>query len=263
MNGNVLTDEIAHAGRQFAIEIVDTPKQLREVFRLRHQVYCVERGYEASVDDEETDEYDARCRHVLLRQAGGGEPIGTVRLIAPNPDDLQHSFPIQRLVEPSLLCHLPLATCGEISRFAMSKQRRGESGEGRLTRLALMRGIAQLSTEMGLTHWLAVMERGLMRLQRRNAIHFDPIGEPVSYHGIRQPAVGVIAPVLERIRREEFPTWNFLTDGGRWCGRPEPVGSSLRLTQATEFPPSLRARLLAIADLQSRATPNHPSFALG
>jgi hypothetical protein len=158
-----------------------------------------------------------------LRRVDDGEVVGTVRLIAPDPIDLGNSFPTQRLCQPALLQHLPLDTTGEISRFAISKQRRGACVAGMLTRLALMRGIAQLSSEMGLTHWLAVMERGLLRLQQRNAIHFDPIGPLVSYHGLRQPAMGEIVRVLERIRREEFPTWNFLTDGGRWFGRQDTV----------------------------------------
>jgi N-acyl-L-homoserine lactone synthetase len=219
MNITLLADEISHTTRHFVIETVETPNQLREVFRLRHQVYCIERGFEPGVNGEETDEFDARSRHVLLRHAHDGEVVGTVRLIAPDKANLADSFPMQRLCGPGLLRHVPLATAGEISRFAISKQRRGECAEGMLTRLALMRGITQLSTEMGLTHWLAVMERGLMRLQKRNAIHFDPVGPLVAYHGLRQPTVGAIAPVLERIRCEEFPTWNFLTGSGRWLGR--------------------------------------------
>jgi N-acyl amino acid synthase of PEP-CTERM/exosortase system len=72
---------------------------------------------------------------------------------------------------------------------------------------------------MGLTHWIAVMERSLLRLHESNAIRFEPLGPLVSYHGIRQPASGAIQAVLARIRREQLPIWQFLTDGGAWCGR--------------------------------------------
>jgi N-acyl-L-homoserine lactone synthetase len=212
------------------IEIVRSPEQLSEVYQLRHQVYCLERGFEPGDGNEETDEFDCHSRHVLLRDSADGEAVGTVRLIAPDRGKPADSFPIQRLCDPALLRNFPLHTTGEISRFAISKQRRSGCEAGMLTRLALMRGIAQLSSEMGLTHWLAVMERGLMRLQHRNAIHFDPIGPLVSYHGLRQPAVGVIATVLDRIRREEFPTWNYLTDAGRWCG-PDENAAGARVDQ--------------------------------
>ena len=210
---------VADGTGDFTIEMVNTPAQLREVFRLRHQVYCVERAYEPGEDGEERDEFDSFSRHVLLRHRLRGDVVGTVRLIAADPNNLDDSFPVQRLCEPQLLRHLPLNTTGEISRFALSKQRRAEGRvAGTLARLALLRGIAQLSSEMGLTHWLAVMEPAMMKIQRMDLIHFENIGPLVSYHGIRQPAFGEIEVVLERTRRERFPTWMFLTDNGRWYG---------------------------------------------
>jgi N-acyl-L-homoserine lactone synthetase len=219
MNIDVLTEEITAAGREFTIEVVNTPTQLREAFQLRYQVYCVERGYEPGDEDEETDEFDAQSRHILLRRTSDGQVVGTVRLICPNTSNLSDSFPIQRLCETSLLAHVPLLTTGEISRFAISKERRGGRAELVLLRLTILRGIVQLSWDLGLTTWLAVMERSLMRLHRTNEIHFQPIGPLVSYHGMRQPTIGVIQPVLDWVRQEQFPTWDFLTDGGRWFGR--------------------------------------------
>jgi N-acyl-L-homoserine lactone synthetase len=212
MNAIAVVDEISLTEKLFTIEMVRTKEQLREVFRLRHQVYCVERGYEAGNADEETDEFDPRSRHVLLRHASDGEVVGTVRLVAHNPADLAASFPMQQVCDNRLLRHLPLHTAAEISRFAISKQRRLSCTHASLLRLALVRGFVQLSSEMGLTHWVAVMERSLMRLNQQNAIHFTPVGPLVSYHGIRQPAFGAIDSVLARVRREQLPTWNFLTN---------------------------------------------------
>jgi N-acyl-L-homoserine lactone synthetase len=195
-----------------------TKAQLHEVFKLRHQVYCIERGFEPSDDGEERDEYDPRSRHVILRRRDDGEVVGTVRLIVSDPANPAESLPMQRLCAPALLQSLPWATTGEISRFAISKRRRNSFRDALLLRLGLLRGVVQISGEMGLTHWLAVMERSLIRLHKSTEIHFEPVGPLVSYHGTRQPTFGVIAPVLERIRQGQFPTWNFLTDGGRWCG---------------------------------------------
>jgi N-acyl-L-homoserine lactone synthetase len=232
MNIDVLTDEINRATQRFKIEIADSPQQLREVFRLRHQVYCVERTWLAGAGDQETDEYDSHSRHVLLRHASDGGVVGTVRIVAPDPANLADSFPMQHVCEPSLLSGLPLATTGEISRFALSKQRIEGRADLILLRLALLRGVVQVSSEMGLTHWLAVMERSLIRLHQTNEIYFDQVGPLVSYHGIRQPTTGVIARVLERIRAEQFPTWKFLTDNGRWFGRHAKVGDREAIWEA-------------------------------
>ena len=72
MNASTVVDEISLTEKLFVIEIVGNQEQLREVFRLRHQVYCVERGFEAGSGDEETDEFDPQSRHVLLRPHAGG-----------------------------------------------------------------------------------------------------------------------------------------------------------------------------------------------
>jgi N-acyl-L-homoserine lactone synthetase len=221
MNSTVLAHELPHILRHFDIEIVDTPVQLREVFRLRHQVYCVERGHQDLPGDvgEEFDEFDAHSRHVLLRHGDDGEPVGTARLICIDPVNPGASFQIQEFCPPALLAHLPLRTCGEISRFALSKSRRMGCQNMALMRLALVRGLVWLSSEFGITHWLALQERSLIRLNERNAIRFDPIGPPVACHGIRQPTAVDLAGMLEGVRREQFPTWNFLTAGGTWFGR--------------------------------------------
>jgi hypothetical protein len=70
------------------------------------------------------------------------------------------------------------------------------------------------------------MERSLIRLHQTNEIWFEPVGPLVSYHGIRQPTVGEIVLVLERIRREQYPTWDYLTNGGRWYGKQRDVSKA-------------------------------------
>jgi N-acyl amino acid synthase of PEP-CTERM/exosortase system len=78
----------------------------------------------------------------------------------------------------------------------------------------------QMSDELGLTHWCAVMERSLLRLLQASAIHMPSVGPLVSYHGIRQPSIGHIASVLHRVRREQYPVWEFVTAGGQYCCAP-------------------------------------------
>jgi N-acyl-L-homoserine lactone synthetase len=217
----VLDIELSLTGSQFVINIVETSAQKREVFRLRHQVSCVERGHQDLPGDigEEFDKFDDHSRHVLLRRRDDGEAVGTARLICMDPVNPDASFQIQEFCAPALLAHLPLRTSGEISRFALSKSRRIGCVDVAMMRLALVRGLVQLSSEMGVTHWLALQERSLIRLNERNGIHFDPIGPPVRCHGIRQPTYVDLAEMLDGVRQEQFETWAFLTAGGAWVGR--------------------------------------------
>ena len=64
------------------VQVADTPELISEVFRLRYQVYCVEKGYEPGYNGMESDEFDHDARHVLLIHRASGEPLGTVRNVS-------------------------------------------------------------------------------------------------------------------------------------------------------------------------------------
>jgi len=224
---NSFPEAISALEKEFALELVDTPESAEEAFRLRHQVYCLERGYEPDRGGIEIDEFDVSARHVLLRRRSTGEVVGTVRLVLSSPEGIENSFPIQRVCEASLLSDLPIATAAEVSRFAISKQRRGGNRAGdALMRLALIRGVVQLSYEIGVTHWCAVMERTLLRLLQSSGIHFQPLGPLVEYHGLRQPVAGSLDTILERMKREQPAIWKFVTAGGSYSkGTPVPLAA--------------------------------------
>jgi len=79
--------------------------------------------------------------------------------------------------------------------------------------------LAGMSEQLELTHWCAIMEPFLLRLLQMNAIYFAPMGPVVEYHGIRQPTSGRIVAVLDRIKREQPPVWEYITQNGQlWYG---------------------------------------------
>jgi N-acyl-L-homoserine lactone synthetase len=216
---------------EFTIEIANTSERAFEAYRLRNQVYCRERGYFADEAGLETDEFDVRSHHALLRVNSSGEVVGTVRLVLSSPEKPQDSFPMQHVCS-SLLPYVPLRSTAEISRFAISKERR-TSLPVPMMRLALMKGILRLSTELKLTHWCAIMEPPLLRLLQATAIHFRPIGPLVDHHGLRQPCFNGIDAVMARIEEEQPVIWNFLTDYGaiwpavRQAAQPAPMAGRI------------------------------------
>jgi N-acyl-L-homoserine lactone synthetase len=194
--------------------VADTPELISEVFRLRYQVYCVENGYEPGCNGMESDEFDSDARHVLLIHRASGEPVGTVRIVPSSPTLGVRGLPMSAVCPPSVMRNLPPRTTGEISRFALSKQRRMSCRAGSMVRLGLMQGIVRLSGELGLTDWCAIMEPVLLRLLRLNAIHFAPLGPLVEHHGLRQPSYGNIARVLAQMWAQQWDVWNYITLGG-------------------------------------------------
>ena len=206
---------LLQSARDFDVTIADTPERLRAAYRLRHQVYCTERGYEPGQKNAlEMDCFDRHAGHVLLTRRSTGQVVGTVRIVAPGLDP-GGELPMQRLCPADLFECLPMDRTGEISRFAISKDLRGaDRGDTVPLRLGLMRGIVEMSASMGITHWCAVMEHSLLRLLRVSGIHFHPLGPAVEHHGLRQPSWGYIEDVLARVRQERPAVWEYVTEGG-------------------------------------------------
>jgi len=107
-----------------------------EVFRLRHQVYCVDLGFEAVRPDlRETDAYDGQSLHLLIRSVQIDRFIGCARLIRTCPDDPEQPLPFENacrttlnrsIVDPS---RLPRESIAEMSRFAVISRFRKRKGE--------------------------------------------------------------------------------------------------------------------------------------
>jgi N-acyl amino acid synthase of PEP-CTERM/exosortase system len=224
----------------------NTLERVRTAQRIRHQVYCIEHPHEQSNDPDglERDEFDAHAAHSLLMHRATNTALGTVRLVLPVAGDLEHSFPVQRVLDPDsqrIFNQLPLASTAEVSRFSISRQLRRSTdlsgshepagfvnNSGALMRLGLIQALVRMSLQHGITHWCAAMEPTLLRMLSAMAIRFRPVGPLVEYHGLRQPCYCVVADILDAVRRERPSFWAVLTDGGALSQRMStPVGNRL------------------------------------
>lgn len=210
---------------------------LQAIYRLRYQVYVEEWGFEKPEDHPGGLETDAYDRHAIHIYAWCGQPvnvIGTARLIL----NSGLGFPIEQHFD---LQNFPLDDgrnkIAEISRLSISKQyrrreidrmifSRGEADprelvkqqneldslpgqeERRKCEHELIRDIYLLiyreSLKLGLTHWYAVMARGLQVMLGRWGIPFEQIGPARQYHGIRAPFVLSIS-TLEKCLMKKNP----------------------------------------------------------
>jgi N-acyl amino acid synthase of PEP-CTERM/exosortase system len=216
----------------FRVATAVTGDELREALRIRYQVYCVENMFENPGDHPdgfEQDAFDSHSLHSLLIHRASGQAMGTTRLVMPIQHDLERSFPIQQVCNHPQLNLLPLDRMAEVSRFSISKQFRrrqcdtsyedhGSHRERRsmapLMSLGLIQSLVRMSVEHGITHWCATMEPTLLRLLAAMSIRFEPLGPLVRYHGTRQPCYCEVKPMLQRVKSEQPPLWEVLTDGG-------------------------------------------------
>jgi len=218
--------------RNFVAIRADDEPLLKMALQIRYQVYCIENTFEDPVehpDGLESDEFDAYSAHSLIINRSTGEPFGTVRLILPQADHCYRGLPMYGLCGDGAWDWLPRHSTAEVSRFSISKQSRMryavDSGDavpiraidgrlGPMPRLGLIQALVRMSIQHQITHWCAVMEPGLVRMLSAMGVHFEPIGSPIEYHGLRQPSFCCVAEMLARARRERPAFWDVITDRG-------------------------------------------------
>lgn len=232
-------------GKYFEVVDANTESLREDVYRLRYQVYCVETKFEdpsAFKDEMESDEFDRRSVHSLLRHRRTGIDAGTVRLVLPESGNLA-SLPMHVVIDDPFFrddSRFDPAKVAEVSRFAISKTFRRRLGEfpspsasgpydperekyyreqenkvlPHIT-LGLFVGMVKMSYELGITTWFCVMEKALVRLLARYSLHFTPVGPVVDYHGKRQPCYANIEEFLNRVKLEQPEIWELITDHGK------------------------------------------------
>lgn len=101
--------------------------ELREAcFRIRHQVYCEEFGFEpVRSSGLETDDWDANSLHCVMQAVTSEEFIGCMRLVMPRTDDPDRPLPFERVCAQSIYRELvdpkqlPRDSIAEVSRLAV------------------------------------------------------------------------------------------------------------------------------------------------
>jgi N-acyl amino acid synthase of PEP-CTERM/exosortase system len=210
---------------EFVFSKVTSKETLEDVFRLRYKVYCDEWKFERPEDHPgglEFDGLDAHSVHFAAFRKGTTDLIGTIRIIR----NSEMGFPIERhfTIEKDL-SSIDKDKIGEISRLAVSKDFRRRATDrliyngGNIRTRDHLKSIEErrkneneivlgLYTTMylesaanGLTHWYAVMARGLYILLKRVGIVFTPIGPEKDYHGMRRPYIGNIASIVKSFSR--------------------------------------------------------------
>lgn len=206
---------------------------LKEIYRLRYDVYCLERHYlEASDFEEELemDEYDD-CSIHFAAYTLSNDIVGTVRLVQPAPGQV-YPFETHCAAFPEFT-YPARENAAEISRLVVKKthrRRRGDSMEGisadfmekgstksiqprptvrrdkrgnsPLLLLGMYRELYRYSRQNGIRYWYAAMERSLARSLEKMGFKFVPIGPQVDYYGPVTPFVADLDELIGRLQNE-------------------------------------------------------------
>ncbi|MDE2366131.1 MAG: PEP-CTERM/exosortase system-associated acyltransferase [Betaproteobacteria bacterium] len=246
-----MNDVVAAFHEYFEVIHANKPELLREVFRLRYRVLCIEQrlpGFDAShyPEEYERDSYDDHSSHILLQHNPSGEFVGTARLILRDPLNPGKPFPIERHTQfdPALfdINTLPRYHTAEISRLLVVRRLRRRRGDNEDFEkkpvveedsfikkqrrfphpiLALVVGIISMSARHNITRCLSVMDPSLNRLLVPFGLQFDAIGPLIEYHGWRRPYHINLIKMLERIYVDNRQIWELITDYGKVRLAPE------------------------------------------
>jgi len=195
---------------------VDSPRELDDLFRLRYQVYCLERGFLRQEDypnQRETDEFDAHSTHFVVR-GSAGRAFATTRLVR----NSSLGLPIEKYFDlDSVFDGLDRNRLAEASRFAVSKELRhqgpagetspsepskqGQRREAAEISLGLMKSLFWECQRQGVTHLCAAIERPLWRMLRHVGFAMRQIGPPKDYFGLCIPCLMSEAELKEFIQR--------------------------------------------------------------
>lgn len=223
--------------RHFRIEAAASDTVRNEIFRVRHEVYCEELGYEPQRPDRlEIDAFDAHSLHCLLRTQGdAAAPVGCVRLVLTDPNDRSALLPFERTCADALdrsLCdpsRLPRERIAEVSRLAVRSQfrrRRGESAStlplseddfGTKTQprfpyipIGLYLGAIALAQRQGVEKIFVLTEPRLASHFAKLGVEITQIGSPVEHRGIRIPSMMDVQAITRDLRMIFRPIWRVI-----------------------------------------------------
>ncbi|OOG27248.1 hypothetical protein B1C78_03675 [Thioalkalivibrio denitrificans] len=178
----------------FEVVFADTESARSIHYRMRYQIYCLERGYEdpdAFPHGEECDEWDDHSAHFLVRHRSTGEWLATMRLVLPRAGRLPVVGHCE--IPDSVNARAPVDHAGEISRLCIwpATRRLAGANSGTSSELltALLRAALDYSQKLGLRYWYFLISPGLARMVRRLCVSLTPAGEACQLSGTRFPYV--------------------------------------------------------------------------
>ncbi len=246
-----MANNLADHFDQYFEMIPATSNELKnEVYKLRYQVFCVENeifNSENYPNNLEFDDHDQRSVHYLIRYRKTGEYAATTRLILPDANNPQRSFPLEEYceinnltaVQPINRLHL-----GEVSRFCVSESfKRRKTDDNTLAAIncdwqyyskqkerrsfphiitiALIACCIKASHENDIHHLYGTLEPQWFRFLSISGINFIKIGPLVDYHGQRWPAVIKITDLIDSVAEKDPDIWDLLTNKGTiWQTKP-------------------------------------------
>jgi len=225
----------------FEVKFASTQALRCESFKIRHEVYCEELGWEPQRDNRmEMDECDDYSFALLLVHKRTGQYAGTARLVIPPPSEPTLKLPFEKHVldriETNLVDFdaLPRGSFSEISRLAVPEAFRRRLGEKNVPfvvndlnpvsdvfseeerrnfpniAIGLYLGIIAFADLCNHDSMYVVVEPRLKKRLERLGFLFEQLGEELDYHGTRALYYLPRAKFIAHLNPEIFELYKLL-----------------------------------------------------
>jgi len=208
--------------RYFEVVPAVTEEYRRENYRLRHQVYCRDLGWEPVRDDGmESDDFDAHSLHCLIRSVSANLYLGCARIVLAHPDDRRRALPFENACAGTLdrsqinPAQYDRSKIAEVSRVAVlgHYRRRKEDQETPFTLrdkfadgerlrlpylpLGLYLGLIAIARKNGIETLFVLTEPRLAASITRLGVNVKPIGGAIEHRGVRIPHVMCVEDIID------------------------------------------------------------------
>lgn len=232
--------------KTFSILKADTSVLKERAFRLRYDIFITENMFEDIIPHEknlEYDGYDYHAAHYLLEHEEQDQDVGYVRVILPNEQRLEASFPMQAVCDHPLLHDLQrIPTLCQISRMCMRSDFRKRDRDGRLlpayyktenksgivdgemvyirrripyAPLGLFRAAFEAALKHRIMDCLMFIEPEQLPYLNRMGISYSVLGPVLRYYRGMRPVVFNIKNVLDTMLIDNPQCWDVISDMGR------------------------------------------------
>ncbi|SEL37440.1 PEP-CTERM/exosortase system-associated acyltransferase [Nitrosovibrio tenuis] len=204
-----------------------------EVYRVRHQVYCEDLGFEpVRPDRRETDEHDSNSLHLLMRNVKTGEFVGCTRIVRPRQGDPHYQLPFEKscaaaldrsIVDPAKLPRHHIAEVSRLAVVAGYRRRKGEEnsavgissedfGTPKQPRfpfipIGLYLGTTELARLNGIDTLFVLTEERLANHFDKLGFQLQYIGQQIEHHGKRVPSMMGISAIINNMRSNLRPLY--------------------------------------------------------
>lgn len=223
---------------RYQLVVANDEKDKDVSFKTRHKVYCEEMKFEQTrASSLEVDKYDDRAVNCYIKHLPTGECAGTIRLVLPQhgsgalplEDKFSDAFSCSSLLPSNLVSE---GVC-EISRLAVPREFRVRQFKTKVLpseklakvkqsknlkfnieqlpylSVALYLMATSVCLHLNMSHAYVLMEPKLARRMKAFGIHFNEVGEAISFKGQRVPyrlspttMVSELSNTLKRFQQE-------------------------------------------------------------